>query len=117
MKYFDKIRKNNEFRVVYENGKSRANKYLVMYILENNMQINRIGISVSKKVGNSIVRHRLTRIIRESIRLNEEKFNLGYDIIIVARNNLKGKGYLDAQSAVLHLSKIHGILKRENDCD
>lgn len=117
MKYFDKIRKNDEFRVVYENGKSRANKYLVMYILKNDMQLNRIGISVSKKVGNSIVRHRLTRLIRESIRLNEEKFNLGYDIVIVARNNLKGKGYFDTESAVLHLSKIHGILKREDISD
>lgn len=112
MKYFDKIRKNDEFQVVYENGKSRANKYLVMYILKNDMQLNRIGISVSKKVGNSIVRHRLTRLIRESIRLNEEKFNLGYDIVIIARNTLKGKGYFDTESAVLHLSKIHGILKK-----
>lgn len=114
MKYFDKIRKNDEFRVVYENGKSHANKYLVMYILKNDMQLNRIGISVSKKVGNSVVRHRLTRLIRESIRLNEEKFNLGYDIVIIARNTLKGKGYFDTESAVLHLSKIHGILKRED---
>jgi ribonuclease P protein component len=113
MKYFDKIRKNEEFRVVYNKGKSQANKYLVMYILKNGTDKNRIGISVSKKVGNSIVRHRLTRLIRESIRLNEERFYSGYDIVIIARNTLKGKGYFDTESAVIHLAGIHGILKRE----
>lgn len=111
MKYFDKIRKNEEFKIVYNSGKSQANKYLVMYVLKNDTDKCRVGISVSKKVGNSVVRHRLTRLIRESIRLNEEKFYSGYDIVIIARISLKGKGYFETESAVLHLSKIHGILK------
>ena len=69
------IKKNEEFREIYNQGKSYANKYLVMYIYENGTQNNRIGISVSKKVGNSVVRHRLTRLIRESYRLNEYMFS------------------------------------------
>ena len=66
--------KNKDFQIIYKEGKSYANKYLVMYIRENNTDQNRLGISVSKKVGNSIVRHRLTRLIRDSCRLQEGYF-------------------------------------------
>jgi ribonuclease P protein component len=79
------LKKNDLFRSVFKNGRYLSNKYLVMYVLENSEGYNRIGIQVSKKVGNSVVRHRLTRLIRESYRLNEEKFNSGLDIVIVAR--------------------------------
>lgn len=62
---FISIKKNYSFLNVYHNGKSYANKYLVMYILENQLLVNRFGITVSKKVGNSVIRHRVTRLIRE----------------------------------------------------
>ena len=65
MKYSESLKKNKDFQYIYRKGKSYANKYLVMYVLENGTSQNRLGISVSKKVGNSIVRHRLTRLIRE----------------------------------------------------
>ena len=109
---FEPIRKNCDFLNVYHHGKSYANKYLVMYIIYNQMSINRFGITVSKKVGNSVVRHRVTRLIRENIRLNEDKFAIGYDIIIIARNTAKGKKYQDIESAVLHLGRTHKIVKR-----
>ncbi|MGN0375125.1 MAG: ribonuclease P protein component [Butyrivibrio sp.] len=109
MNGYESLKNYANFQNVYKNGRSYANKYLVMYILENRTDINRIGISVSKKVGNSIVRHRLTRIIRESVRLNCENICKGYDIVIIARVNLKGKKFQDAESAFLHLAKLHGI--------
>ena len=74
MKFSESLKKNKDFQVVYKNGKSYANRYLVLYIRENGMDKNRLGISVSKKVGNSVVRHHLTRLIRESYRLQEEHF-------------------------------------------
>ena len=74
MKYSESLKKNRDFQQVYKRGTSKANRYLVMYVLHNQHMMNRLGISVSKKVGNSVVRHRLTRLIRESYRLNEEKF-------------------------------------------
>ena len=104
------IKKNYDFKKVYNSGKSYANKYLVMYVLENRTDINRIGISVSKKVGNSIVRHRLTRLIRESVRLNSGKIAKGYDLVVIARASLKGKNYSETESALLHLLKLHKIL-------
>ena len=109
---FDSIKKNSNFLNVYHKGKSYANKYLVMYVLKNDFEKNRFGITVSKKVGNSVVRHRVTRLIRESIRLNLDKFERGYDIVIVARNTAKDRNFFEIESAVLHLGKLHGILMR-----
>ena len=75
MRFSESLKKNHQFQFVYRNGRSYANKYLVMYIKENGTDRNRIGISVSKKVGNSVVRHRVTRLVRESYRLHEAIFN------------------------------------------
>ena len=86
-KFSESLKKNCDFQYVYRNGKSYANKYLVMYILENHGDRNRLGISVSKKVGNSVVRHRVTRLVRESYRLHENIFNSGLDIVVIARNS------------------------------
>ena len=109
---FISISKNFEFLNVYHHGKSYANRYLVMYILKNGSSNNRYGITVSKKVGNSVVRHRVTRLIRESIRLNVETFENGYDIVIIARNTAKGRKCQEIESAVLHLGKLHNIVVR-----
>ena len=110
MKYSESLKKKKDFQLVYKCGKSYANKYLVMYIKENNTGKNRLGISVSKKVGNSIVRHRLTRLIRESYRLQEDRFRCGIDIVVIARIGAKGRTYKDIESALLHLGRLHEII-------
>jgi ribonuclease P protein component len=112
MKFSESLKSNKDFQLVYKSGKSYANKHLVMYILENSTKENRIGISVSKKVGNSIVRHRLTRLVRESYRLNEEKFQSGLDIVVVVRVAAKDKKYSEIESSLLHVGKLHNIVKR-----
>lgn len=104
------LKSRNEFSVVYRNGKSYANKYLVMYVMKNDLNQNRIGISVSKKVGNSVVRHRVTRLIRESYRLGEATFHTGYDIVVVARAGAKGRNFSEIDSAMMHLGKLHRIM-------
>lgn len=111
MKIYNSLKKNRDFQNVYKNGKSKANKYLVMYVLENQSESNRLGISVSKKVGNSVIRHHLTRLIRESYRLNSSMFNSGLDIVVIARESARDKKFKDIESALLHLGKINGILK------
>lgn len=110
MKHSQSLKKNADFQIVYKEGKSFANKYLVMYVKENDLGINRIGISVSKKVGNSVVRHRVKRLILESYRLHEDMFNSGLDMVIIARTTAKEKGYHEIESAVMHLGKLQGII-------
>ncbi len=111
MKFSESLKKNHQFQFVYKYGKSYANKYLVMYIKENGTDRNRIGISVSKKVGNSVVRHRVTRLVREGYRLHEAVFNSGLDIVIVARMSAAAVGYEEIEKALLHLGKLHHIIK------
>ena len=111
MKFSESLKKNRDFQNVYKNGKSYANKYLVMYVLENNLNKNRIGISVSKKVGNSVIRHQITRLVRESYRLQEDVFNSSLDIVVIARSNAREVRYREIESALLHLGSLHGIIK------
>ena len=109
MIFSESLKKNRDFQNVYKYGKSAANRYLVMYVCPNQTERNRIGISVSKMVGNSVVRHHLTRLIRESYRLSETKFHTGYDIVVIARPVAKGKSYFEVESALLHLGRVHKI--------
>ena len=113
MKYWaksDSLKNTQQFNNVYKSGKYYANKYLVMYVLENDLSTNRIGISVSKKVGNSVVRHRMTRLVRESYRLHENMFNSGLDMVIVIRKDAALMTYEKIESAILHLGKLHNII-------
>ena len=119
MVFSESLKKNEDFKKVYKKGKSYANKYLVMIVLKNNIssknnqKVNRLGISVSKKVGNSIVRHRFCRLVRECYRLHENIFNSGLDIVVVARTSAKDCSYKEIESALLHLSKLHHIINNE----
>ena len=124
MKYSESLKKNRDFQLVYHGGRSCANRYLVMYVLHNDSHRNRLGISVSKKVGNSVVRHRITRLIRESYRLNELRFVEGLDLIVVARPGAKGRNFFEIESALLHLAGKQGVLKEthinnasDNECE
>lgn len=114
MIHSESLKKNKDFQQVYKNGTSYANKYLVMYVCKNAYAENRLGISVSKKVGNSVVRHRVTRLVRESYRLNEMLFQNGLDIVVIARPTAKGRTYQEIESALLHLGKRSHIMEKNN---
>ena len=115
MKYKDaeSLKKNRDFQLVYKTGTAYVNKYLVMYAKENQLGKNRIGISVSKKVGNSVVRHRLCRLVRESYRLHEDVFRRGFDIVVVARVSAKERTFREIESAFLHLGRLHHLVEKE----
>ena len=113
--YFETLRKNSDFRSVYNKKKSFGDRYLVMYIKENGTDTIRLGVSVSKKVGNSIVRHRLARLIRESFRLERHRITRGLDIVVVARTSLSDKGYKETHQSMVHLCKHFGIYNDEEN--
>ena len=110
MKQIESLKNTGAFRRVYQGGKSRADKYLVMYVRENERARNRLGISVSKKVGNSVVRHRLARLIRESYRLSAARYEQGFDIAVIARVHAKDCTYHQIDRAMGDLARMQGIL-------
>ena len=111
MKFSESLKKNRDLQNAYRKGTSYANRFLVLYVLENNLDKNRIGISVSKKVGNSVIRHHITRLIRESYRLQEEMFHSGWDMVVIARVNAKNITFDQTKKALVHLGGLQKILK------
>ena len=109
MKYSDSLKKTIDFQHAYKKGTSKSNRYLVLYVLPVEHKRNRLGISVSKKVGNSVVRHRVTRLIRECYRLHESEIRPGYDLVVVARPLARDMSYARAEESLLQLCSRSGI--------
>ena len=105
------LKKNYEFKNVLTRGKYYGGKQIEIFVLKNKKPFVMLGIAVSKKVGNSVIRHHVTRLIRESYRLQEDMFNSGLDIEVIARNTAKDISYHEVESALLHLGGLHKILK------
>ena len=114
MKFSESLKKNRDFQQVYSQRDSKANRYLILYKKENGSERNRVGISVSKKVGNSVVRHRVKRLIRESYRRQEAEFPRGLDLVIIARPAAKDKSFAEIDSALMHLGRLHHIIDVES---
>ena len=111
MLFSDSMKKTSDFHNVYENGKSYANRFIVVYVWENGSSSNKVGISCSKKIGNSVVRHRFARLVRESYRLHEDMFNSGLDIVVVARACARDASYFDIEESLLSLAGKARIIK------
>ena len=109
MKFSESLKKNRDFQSVYRKGKPYGNKYLVMYLLANDLGRNRVGISVSKKVGKSVVRSHVTRLIRESYRSMEAELKRGYDIVVIARVSCNEASYWEVRDSLRHLMKKHNF--------
>lgn len=112
MKFTESLKKNSDFQLVFKNGKSKANRNFIMYILKNGSDKNFLGISVSKKVGNSVIRHRIKRLLKESYRLHENMFNSGLNIVIIARKGADELDYHQISRSLLHLMKLHKVLNQ-----
>jgi len=107
------LKKKREFERVYKNGRRCWNKTFVIYVLPNRINVTRLGLTVSKKVGKSVKRNRVKRLIRESFRLSQEQIMPGYDVVVVAKPSAYGLKCKQAQLELLSLLHRAGILKRE----
>lgn len=112
---FEKLGKNAEFKKVYHDGRSRANRDLVMYVVKGNSGPSRYGFSVSKKVGNSVQRHRVTRLFREAVRRYDARVTEGNRVIIIARPSVAGRSLEEISEEIVSLYKAHRIWKEQSE--
>ena len=108
-----RIKDNKEFQQVFQRGKSMANRQFVIYILEKNDQDTfRIGLSVSKKVGNAVTRNRIKRYVRQSFHELEDQIARPVDFVIIARHQTATMSMEEVKSSLIHVLKKLKMLKR-----
>ena len=112
MKFSTSLKLNHVFRRLYRTN-GFAGPYLILYARKNRTGINRLGITVSKKLGKAHIRNRLRRRFREVYRLNEEKFLPGWDIVVVARSRCIDANFHKLTGAYLSLAEKAGVLKEQ----
>lgn len=110
MEFSVSLKLNHIFRRLYKTD-AVANGYLVLYARENHLGINRVGVTVSKKLGKAVVRNRVRRRLREVYRLHESEFLPGYDMVVVARSKCVDAEFSKITAAYLHLGKKAGLLR------
>lgn len=109
MKFSISLKLNHIFRRLYHTN-GFANGYLVLYARKNRTGLNRVGVTVSKKLGKAVIRNRVRRRLREIYRLNEQRFTPGWDIVVVARTRAVGADFRKLSDAYLSLAEKAGIL-------
>ncbi|TCP20009.1 ribonuclease P protein component [Scopulibacillus darangshiensis] len=113
MKRLEKLKKNKDFQHVFNKGRSTANRQFVIYVLKcPGREYSRIGLSVSKKIGNAVTRNRIKRHVREVLRHLEDKLEMGNDYIIIARKPTAAMSYQESLGSLKHVLKRAKVLKR-----
>lgn len=112
MHFTKPLKKNEDFRKVYKKRRSKADNLFIIYIMENELGYNRLGVSVSKKVGNSVVRHRIKRLVKESYIRLEEDLAIGYDIVVMARERASVIDFWKTKDSIFKLFKAHRFLRK-----
>jgi len=101
LKFTSSLKKNHEFKRLYNKGKSAATQCVVVYCRRNGSAANRLGVTVSTKIGGAVERNRVRRRLKEIYRLNEHTLPAGYDIVIVARVRSRYAEYREIEASVL----------------
>ncbi|MBP2078594.1 ribonuclease P protein component [Oceanobacillus polygoni] len=113
MKKAFRIKKNEEFQSIFKNGKSFANRQLVIYYVKKIDQEHfRIGLSVGKKIGNAVTRNRIKRFLRQAFQDLGDTIQDHYDIVIIARNPTKDMGYEEIKKSLTHLLYKEKLLNK-----
>ncbi len=110
-----RLRSNMEFKKVYSGGKNYWNRNLVLYVKKNNIGNTRVGYSITKKIGNSVIRNKIRRRMKEIYRLNFKGIKSNYDLIFIPKRNVVNISYKELESAMLHILKLAGVLTSQSD--
>ncbi len=113
MKHTVSLKENRQFRRLYARGRSEVSPFLALYYRRTGSAESRLGITVSGKLGNAVVRNKLRRRLREAYRRNEGRFLPGYDLVIVARQRARYSSYAQLEQSLLKTAKKAGLLRRE----
>ncbi|MDP5276079.1 ribonuclease P protein component [Chengkuizengella axinellae] len=109
-----RLKKREDFNFIYRYGKSTANHQFVVYYKQNSIHHFRLGISVSKKTGNAVVRNRMRRVIKEIARHHEDKIKGGYDLIIIVRKPAVIMDYHQIEKSILHVLRKASLIRKKN---
>ncbi|TVP88805.1 MAG: ribonuclease P protein component [Alkalicoccus sp.] len=113
MKKQHRLRKNEEFQKVFQHGKSAANRQFVVYQLSRREQKHvRIGLSVSKKLGNAVQRNRIKRIMKEALRDAAEELRQDCDVVIIARKPAASMELEEVRKSLKHVLKVARLYRR-----
>ena len=112
MKFSSALKLNHIFRRLYGTP-AQSNRFLALYARKNRLGQNRVGITVSKKLGGAVVRNQVRRRLREIYRLHEDCFLPGFDIVVVARSQAVGASFQELSDAYLAAAEKAKILRSE----
>jgi ribonuclease P protein component len=115
VKFSVTLKKNHEFRRLYAKGKSVSSGFAVLYVRRNGRAQNRVGITVSTKLGGAVTRNRIRRRFREVYRLNEDRLRFGYDLVIVARSRSYDAKFASLEKDFLRLCEKLSLLSFRED--
>ena len=113
MKMTAPLKENHLFRRAYNKGKTAADSRLALYVRRTGQQANRLGLTVSTKVGCAVVRNRIRRRLREIYRLNEGALACGCDVVVVARTRAASSDYHQLEKSFLKLADKLGLLRKD----
>lgn len=112
MKKEFRVKKNKEFQEAFKLGKSFANRQFVVYSLQRNDQTHfRIGLSVSKKLGNAVKRNQIKRYIRQAFHELDQELKPNYDFIIIARKPTAEMSFFEIKKSLMHVLKLSRVVK------
>ena len=115
MEFTTTLKKNHEFRRLYNRGKNAVSPWLALYCRKNGSRNSRIGLTVGTKVGKAVVRNRVRRRLREIYRLHAGELKPGYDLVVVARVRAAGARYGELERSFLQLAKKLELLREKGD--
>ena len=113
MKMTAPLKENHLFRRAYNKGKTAADSRLALYVRRNGRKANRLGLTVSTKVGRAVVRNRVRRRLREIYRLHEGALAYGCDVVVVARTRAASSDYHQLEKSFLRLADKLSLLKKD----